>query len=297
MNTPSLDWSLVRSVLAVAETGSLSAAARALKISQPTLGRHVREAEAQLGLSLFTRVAKGLKLTPEGTALLPAAREMQAAAARLSRLAAGAEPQLAGTVRITASAVVSAYMLPPLLAELRQAEPLIQIELVASDKSENLLFGQADLALRMYRPTQPDIVTQAVASLPMALYAARSYLARIGVPRDIEALMEMDFVGFDTSEQIRDIMARGGKPVPRSFFGLRCDDQPVYWQLVRAGCGVGGMQRVIGDADPAVARLDGLIDLPPLPLWLAATPELRQLPRLRRVWDFLANRLEKLGKA
>lgn len=288
---------MVRSVLAVAETGSLSAAARALKISQPTLGRHVREAEAQLGLPLFTRVAKGLKLTPEGAALLPAARDMHAAAARLSRLAAGAEPQLAGTVRITASAVVSAYILPPLLAELRLAEPLIQIELVASDKSENLLFGQADLALRMYRPTQPDIVAQAVASLPMALFAARSYLARVGVPRDIEALMKMDFVGFDTSEQIRDVMVRGGMAVPRSFFGLRCDDQQVYWHLVRAGCGVGGMQRVIGDADPTVARLDGLIDLPALPLWLAATPELRQSPRLRRVWDFLAMRLGKQGKA
>jgi DNA-binding transcriptional LysR family regulator len=297
MDKAPLDWSLIRSLLAVADTGSLSGAARMLNISQPTLGRHVREAEAQLGLSLFTRVAKGLSLTPEGAALLPAAREMQAAAARLSRMAAGASHDLAGTVRITASAVVSAHILPPLLAEFRQAEPLIQIELVATDKSENLLFGAADLALRMYRPTQPDIIAQEVTRLPMALYAARRYLARAGVPASRKALMQLDFVGFDTSDLIRNFMSGAGETVPREFFGLRCDDQQVYWQLVRAGCGIGGMQCCVGDADPLVARLDGLIDLPALPLWLAAAPELRQSPRLRRVWDFLANRLGKPGKA
>ncbi|WP_040671400.1 LysR family transcriptional regulator [Rhodobacter ferrooxidans] len=292
-----LDWSLIRSFLAVAETGSLSAAARALGQSQPSLGRHIRQVETALEVALFTRQPRGLALTEAGQALLPAAQEMRAAAARLALTAAAKSDRLAGSVRITASRIMSHHILPPILSALRQAEPGIQIDLVPSDTSENLLFREADIALRMYRPTQADIITRHLADLPMAVYAARSYLDRRGRPQNRAELLALDFVGYDRSDMILRMMAGLGVPVTRDFFGLRCDDQLVYWNLVRAGGGIGGMQRNIGDADPLVEPLDGIVTLPALPLWLAAAPALRSAPRLRRVWDFLTNALENLPAA
>ena len=154
------DWTLYRSYLAVAETGSLSAAARRLNLSQPTLGRPIADLEAALSTSLFTRIPQGLRLTDAGTLLLPAARQMRDAAAHIALLAAGRSETLTGTVRLTASRVVSHYLLPPILADLRHKEPGIDIELVPSDSTENLLFREADITLRMYRPTQLDTVTR-----------------------------------------------------------------------------------------------------------------------------------------
>lgn len=293
--SPPLDWSLIRSFLAVAEHGSLSAAAKQLGISQPTLGRHIQNAEATLQTSLFTRQPRGLALTATGEALLPAAQEMRAAANRLSLTAAAKSDRIAGTVRITASRIVSHHILPPILAQLRHEEPLIQIDLVPSDTTENLLFREADIALRMYRPTQLDVIARHVIDLPMTLYAATNYLNRRGRPTSRDTLLHHDFVGMDRSDLIIRMMASLDVPVTRDFFPTRCDDQLVYWNLVRAGCGIGGMQRLIGDADPLIEPLD-IVQLPGLPLWLAAAPALRHAPRQRRVWDFLATALESLGQ-
>lgn len=290
------DWTLLRSFLAGAETGSLSAAARALGQSQPTLGRHVQELEAQLGAALFTRALRGMALTPAGAALLPPAREMRAAAARLALVAAGREVRMQGTVRLTASRVVSQFLLPPMLADLRRAEPGIEIELVPSDTSENLLFREADIALRMYRPDQLDVVTRHVADMAMALYAAPTLLLG-GPPRDVAALLTLDFVGLDRSDLILRMMAGLGMPRRREDFAVRCDDQVVHWALVRAGCGVGVMQRVIGDADPSVVRIADFVPLPALPEWLTVPEPLRQKPRVRRVLDHLGQAFAALDPA
>lgn len=286
MNLP--DWTLIRSFLAVAEAGSLSAAARATGISQPTLGRHVQSIEAELQVPLFTRTAQGQALTEAGQALLPAARAMQAAAAELALTAKGHAEGIEGTVRITASRVVSHVILPPILARLRQAEPGLQIDLVPSDTTENLLFGEADIALRMYRPTQPDLVARQIGALPLGLYAAKAYLDRKGRPATPDDLMRHDFIGQDRMDQIIRVMRGLGMEVGRSFFPVRCDDPLTYVELVRAGCGLGGILRAVGDPDPVLERIDVIPDLPSLPVWLTAAPRLRQSPRLRRVWDALA---------
>ena len=282
------DWSLIRSFLAVAEAGSLSAAARATGISQPTLGRHIQAIETALEVTLFTRTAQGQAMTAAAQALLPSARAMQAAAAELALSARGQASGINGTVRITASRVVSHHVLPPVLARLRATEPGIQIELVPSDTTENLLFGEADIALRMYRPTQPDLLARQIGALPLGLYAARSYLDRRGRPISPDALMAHDFIGQDRMDQIIRVMRMLGLDVSRSFFPVRCDDPLTYVELVRAGCGVGGILRAIGDPDPVLERIDLIPDLPSLPVWLTAAPRLRQSPRLRRVWDALA---------
>ena len=287
-----LDWTYIRSFLAVAETGSLSAAARETGQSQPTLGRHIKLVEAALGTVLFTRVPTGLRLTDAGMSLLEPARQMSVASIQFATLAAGYETRLSGTVRITASVVVSHYILPEILAALRIEEPDIEIELVPSDATENLIYREADIAVRMYRPTQLDIVTRKIADQSMALFAAKTLIARLGQPEQFEDLARFPFVGFDRSELIIRTMTNFGFPVDRHFFGTRCDDQSAFWELVCAGCGIGAMQTTIGDRDERVERLALQPPLPSLPMWLAATDAMRQSLRVKRVWEFLAEALK-----
>ena len=288
------DWTITRSFLAVAETGSLSAAARALNLSQPTLGRHIAELEADLNLTLFTRTARGLQQTEAAKALLPHAMAMRDAAARLSLAAAGQEETVSGTVRVTASRIVANYILPAMLAQLRLLEPNIQIELVPSDSSENLLFREADIAVRMYRPNQLDVITSFLCDLPLGLYATPDYIRKNGMPQNFEDLAAHEFVGFDRSDALIGIMRKLGFDRVREDFALRCDDQIVYWSLVRAGCGIGGMQTMIADADPTVVRVAPFIPLPALPVWLTAAEALRQTPRIRRVFDHLSHSFRAL---
>lgn len=288
-----LDWTYIRSFLAVAETGSLTAAAKKTGQSQPTLSRHIKVAEASLDTELFTRVASGLRLTDSGLSLLEPAREMAKACARISALAAGHESKISGTVRITASIVVSHYVLPEILARLRREEPEIEVELVPSDTTESLIYREADIAIRMYRPTQLDVVTRKIAEQPLAIYASRELLARLSQPQDLDDLAKFPFIGFDRSDLMIRTMRDIGLAVDRHFFGVRCDNQAVFWELVRAGCGAGAMQTAIGDEEPCVQRLDFQPDLRTLPVWLAGTDALRRTPRVKRVWDCLADELSR----
>lgn len=293
LNSNDLDWTYIRSFLAVAETGSLTAAAKKTRQSQPTLGRHIKAAEDALGTQLFFRTTGGLQLTEAGLTLLEPARDMAKASARLATLAAGRDAQLSGTVRITASVVVSHYLLPAIIADIRQTEPDIEIELVPSDTSESLIFREADIAVRMYRPTQLDIITRKISDHSIALYASRELLIRQGNPQSFEELAALTFIGFDRSDMIIRTMRAIGFSVDRHFFGVRCDDQATYWELVRKGCGVGAMQTIIGDADPQVEKLDFQPDLPSLPVWLAAHEALQRTPRVKRVWDHLVDKLTR----
>ena len=227
-------------------------------------------------------------MTEAGTTMVPAARQMRDAAASLALLAMGREGALGGTVRLTASRVVSHYLLPPMLADLRAREPGIEIELVPSDSSENLLFREADIALRMYRPTQGDVVTRHLCDLPMGIYAAKAFLDRYGRPSTADELLAMDFVGLDRDDLMLRMLATLGVTRRREDFKVRCDDQVTCWNLVRAGCGIGAMQRPVGDADTSVERIAGFLSIPPLQIWLTAPEALQQNPRIRRVLDHLA---------
>lgn len=290
----SLDWSLVQAFLAVAETGSLSAAARDLGSSQPTLGRQIKAIEAQLGAALFHRRARGFELTETGAALVAPARDMREAMHRIALTAAGREERLAGTVRITASVVMSTFHLPAILTRIREAEPEIELELVPSDTSSNLLYREADIAIRMYRPTQLDLVTRNIGDLPLAAYAATSYLARRGRPQGPQDLPQHDVIGYDAQSDILDGFRAAGMDVDRHWFRMRTDDQLAYWALVRAGAGIGFSQAEIGDNDPLVERIELGFPLPTLPVWLTAHEAMRQTPRIRRVWDLLAEGLSPL---
>lgn len=287
------DWSLWQSFLAVVETGSLSAAAARLGLTQPTLGRQIRRLESDLGLALFTRAPRGLIATEAAQALIPRARAMAEAAQALSLAAAGQDAGTSGTVRITASRMVSLHLLPGVIADLRADHSDIQIELVPSDITENLLFRAADIALRMYRPRQLDIVARHLGDLPLCLCAADSYLARHGLPGDLVSLSRHRFVGYDRSDVIVEGMRAAGLPVTRDWFAVRCDDQPTYWALVCAGAGLGFGQRPMVQATPGVQEvpLPPGVSIPALPVWLATPADLRRTPRVALVWDRLAQAL------
>jgi len=285
----SLDWSLLQSFLAVAEQGSLSGAARKLKASQPTLGRQIKQVEEQLGVTLFHRQPRGFVLTDIGTELLAPARAMRDAASQVSLVAAGREQGIKGTVRITASIFVSHFILPPIIAKIRRTHPEISIDLLPNDASENLLFREADIALRMYRPTQLDVITRHLCDLPLGMFASLEYLNRKGRPQTVDdILMGHDLVGYDRDEQILRGMRQMGLDAQRDWFQTRCDESVIYWELVREGCGIGFSQTHIGKGDPRVAQVLPELPIPSLPVWLTAHQAMQQTPRIRRVWDMLA---------
>lgn len=288
------DWSLIQAFLAVAEEGSLSGAARALGASQPTLGRQVKALEGQLAASLFKRQARGLELTQTGAALVRPARAMRDAMGQIALTAAGQSAQIEGTVRITASVMTSLYHLPDIIAKIRLVEPAIAIELVPADETRNLLYREADIAVRMYRPTQLDLVTQHIGDVPIEICAAKSYIARKGLltgPADMQA---HDFVGYDSNTSIIDGFRLVGLEVTRDFFKVRCDDHATYWNLIRSGCGIGFAQGRVAHDDPDIEVIEIGLTIPPLPVWLTAHEAMRHTPRIRRVWDLLAQGLKPL---
>jgi DNA-binding transcriptional LysR family regulator len=283
-----LDWSLVQAFLTVAERGSLSAAARVLGSSQPTLGRQIRAMEEQLGAELFQRHERGVSLTQTGMALIPSARAMRDALHQIELRAVGQAATLEGTVRIAASVVVATHHLPRIIADIRVREPQIAIELDASDEPSNLHYREADIAIRMFRPTQLDLVTQHLGDLELGAFVARSYVARRGLPERMEDLLQHDVVGMDKSSRLLDGFALAGQRVDREWFKTRSDDPTAYWELVRAGCGIGFAQRSIGRRDPELVELPLDFQLPRLPVWLTVHETLRHVPRVRRVWELLA---------
>ena len=288
------DWEFVQSFLAVAETGSLSAAASRLGQSQPTVGRHIKALEEAWRAELFHRHARGLRLTETGETLLPMAQTMRDAMYQMTLRANGQSQEVSGVVRITASDVSSHYVLPPIIARIRAAEPAIQIVLVATDATENLLFREADIAVRMYRPQQLDVITQHICDVPVAIFAAKSYLDQRGRPRSPKDLLNYDLVGYDTDELIVRSMRDMGWHVQAEDFAVRCDTQSANWELVRAGCGVGFTQRSVGVADSAVEEIDLGLPMPSLPVWLTADESLRRTPRVSRIWDLLRAELAQL---
>ena len=292
MNTSiPLDWSLIPAILAVADTGSLSAAARKLGQSQPTLGRHIRAAEERLGAPLFDRHARGFALTEFGQTLLPAMRAMQEGARAVELTAAGQDDRASGNVRVTASEFVSAFLLPPIVCDLRLRHPEITLELVPTDRTENLLFHEADLAIRMYRPTQLDMITRHLGDLEIGVFAAETYLARKGEPQSWEDFAEHDMLGYDRDDRIIRGMRDLGIDVSRDFFAFRCDSQVIYWHYVLAGLGIGIGQAAVARQHPGIRQILPELELPKLPVWLTAHESLRHVPRVARVWEAMAEGL------
>lgn len=277
-----------RSFAAVIDEGSLSAAARALGLSQPTIGRHVEALEADLDLPLFERSLAGLKPNAHALRLHERVKRAQGALAEATILAHGAQDEAGGTVRITASTMISNYVLPRIFAELRQLHPRIAIETVPSDSAENLLLREADIAVRMFRPTQLELVARHLGDIPLVPVAHESYLARRGHPASIAEFWDHDLLGFDRSDAILLHARKLGHMISRDRFAIRSDDQPHLWELIKTGLGIGFAQLHLARSTPGLVVLPIEMDIPPLPIWLTTHRELFTSHRIRAIYDAVA---------
>lgn len=291
MNTGDFNWTLIRSFLAALDRGSLMAAARALATTQPTVGRHIGELETQLGVVLFERTGRGLVPTAHAHRLAEAARAMSAAADQLARQASGAQKEAHGTVRISASQPVACVLLPPVLLQMRQAFPDIQVDLVSSNAVSNLLQREADIAVRMVRPDQGSLLCKRVGQVALGTYAHRDYLRRRGTPHVPEDLLTHDLVGSDRDTDILRGFAAMGYPMQRENFAVRTDDLNAYQAAVGAGLGVGFLARYVARQNPDLVPLLPDLRIPPLPMWLVVHREIRSNPRIRQVWNLLVQAL------
>ena len=287
--TNKIGWELYRSFLAVLDEGSLSGAARALGITQPTAGRHIAALESALGQVLFTRSQTGLLATDAALALRGYAEAMQSNAAALERAASGQGPGIAGTVRISASEVIGIEVLPPALAQLRRAHPRLTIELAPTNRVQNLLLREADIAVRMAPPKQEQLIARSVGAVDIGLYAHKDYLRRHGTPATPADLAGHALIGYDTETPfLRNASKRF--PIPswnRDAFALRADSDLAQLALIRAGAGIGTCQAALARRDKALVRV-----LPdevafPLETWITMHEDLRASPRCKAVFDAL----------
>lgn len=293
MNGPTsdFDWNRARAFLATADEGSFSAAARLLGTTQPTVGRQVAALEDELGVVLFERVGRGLTLTQTGLELVEPLRAMDAAAQRFSRVATGQSLSLDGPICISAGEVTAAYVLPPIVAEVRATHPGITIEIVATNQVSDLGRREADIAVRSFRPSEPSLVARKIREDSGYLYATPAYLESLGDPTDLEGLSGAEFIAFDETDVFMKGLNALGLPVIPSNFPWVCANQQVQWALITQGSGIGVMMEQVGDADERVVRVLPELLRFPVAMWLTSHREVRTSRRVRVVFDILAERL------
>jgi DNA-binding transcriptional LysR family regulator len=282
-----LSWDELRTFVEVARDGSLSGAARRLGLSQPTVGRHIDALEATLGSTLFTRSPRGLTPTPAARALAPHVEAMAAAAAALTRTASGEAAADRGVVRVTASEVIGCEVLPPILAGFHAEHPGIAIELALTNRNEDLARRDADIAVRMVRPTQSGLVARRIGAARIGVYAHRDYLARFGEPRSLADLASHCVIGFDRDNRSFRSAGDFARGLTREDFGFRCDSDLVQLAALRAGVGVGGCQENIARrTSELVAVLPNAIQYA-LEVWLVMHESLKTTRRVRLLFDHL----------
>jgi DNA-binding transcriptional LysR family regulator len=290
-NSVKFDWNRARAFLVTAEEGSLSAAARALGMAQPTLGRQVDALEQELGITLFQRVGRGLVLTDSGLELLDHVRAMGEAAGRVSLTAFGQSQSIEGKICISASEIYAAILLLPIIAKLRKAQPGIDIEIVASHSVSDLRRREADIAIRNFRPIEPDLIAKKIRDVPARFYATPDYIKRIGAPKLPYDLRNADFISVDSGDDYMNALNALGLNLTSKNFPIVAENYLVMWELVKQGLGIGVLDANIADREPMVRCV--LPELEPLmfPIWLVAHRELNTSRRIRMVFDLLATEL------
>ena len=292
----SFDWNQVRAFLVTAEEGSFSAAARVLKTSQPTMSRQIGILEETLGVTLFERSVRGLALTETGRDLIDHVRVMGEAATLISMVAEGKSQDVTGEVTVTATDLISTAILPRALKPLREIAPGIQVRVLASRKLEDLTERAADIAIRHLRPDQPDLIARHLGDFRASLYASSDYLDRVGRPRTLPEIADLDFIGNSDSPLIEDFHGMG-IPIRQESFVISNANGVVAWEHVKAGYGVALLPEPVGDAELTVEKV--FPDAPSLefPIWLVTHRELQTSRRIRIVFDTLARGLgERLGR-
>ena len=249
--------------------------------------------EEELGVVLFERVGRGLTLTPSGLALVEHVRGMGEAAGRVCLSASGRSQSIEGTVCISASEVDAAFRMPSIVALLRRQQPGIDIEIVASNAESDLRRREADIAIRNYRPTQPNLIAKKVREIDGRIYATQEYLQGLGNPKLPQDFTQADFIGFNRSQELIEAMRHFGLDLTQKNFPIISESHLVQWQHVKQGLGIGIMSQDIGDQEPQVVQV--LSELAPVvvPVWLVAHRELHTNRRVRFVFDLMAQELAR----
>lgn len=289
----SIDWNLARAFSATADAGSLSAAARKLGLTQPTLSRQVAALEAALGVTLFERIGKRLALTDAGVGLLEHARMMASSADAMALAAAGKAEDVSGRVTISATDAVAAYLLPDIVARIRVAAPQITVVIISSNSLSDLRRREADIAIRHVRPTEPELIGRLVCEMSARFYASADWIARNGAPRSVEDLRTADLVAFEPVERFVAHLNGAGVPVSAEQVRISSENSVVVWEVVRRGLGVGMMLTEIADRVPGMVRLLPQLPATPVPVWLVAHRELRTSRRVRLVYEAIASALTR----
>lgn len=287
-----IGWELYRSFLGVLREGSLSGAARALGLTQPTVGRHVAALEAALRVPLFTRSSSGLMPTDVALALRAHAEAMESTADALARAATSFGEDVRGVVRISASDVVGVEVLPPIVARLRQRHPALTIELALTNRVQDLLRREADIAVRMTRPGQTQLIARHIGGIKLGLHAHRDYLARCGTPRDAGELVRHALIGHDRPTAFIRQIAKSFPGFDRGAFALRTDSDLAQLALIRCGAGIGACQAALAKRDPALVRVLPKAFAGRLDMWVTMHEDLRGSPRCRAAFDALAEGLD-----
>ena len=285
-------WDLYQTLHAVLQTGSLSAAARLLGLSQPTVGRHIEQLEQALGLPLFTRSPQGLRPTDFARQLTPHLEAMSAASDTIVSDASGEAEGDSGVLRITASEIVGAEVLPPILADFHDRHPGIAVELVLSTTTEDLLRREADIAVRMVRPTQGALLAKRIGSVALGLFAHRRYLEKHGIPNTLESAGQTA-IGFDRDMQAMRAFESAKLPLRREFFAFRSDSDLAQLAAIRAGYGIGGVQYGIARRDPDLVPVLTAEFSFDLEVWVVMHEDLKASRRMRLMFDHL---VEGLGR-
>ena len=286
------DWNHARAFLVTAEEGSLSAAAMALGLTQPTLSRQITALEESMSVALFERGSQGLDLTPSGLHLLGFIKDMGEAASSFSLSASGQSEELSGVVYISATELISTYVLPKILVDFQENHPEIKIELIASNTSSDLKKREADIAIRAYRPTQPDLIAKKIGIKKFKLFASNSYIEKYGVPSNTTSIASHKFVGINQDHRVQEIYQHCGLELKLAQFSIFSENSLSNWALVKAGAGIGVMHEEVGLSDNDVQTVLPDIVMPTMELWLVAHRELRTSSRIRHAYDFLAEALK-----
>lgn len=285
------DWNQTRGFLATAEAGSLSAAARKLGLTQPTLSRQVAALEEELGVTLFERIGKRLELTETGVELLDHAKRMGAAADAIALSATGRSETVEGLVGISASDGIAVNLVPPILERIRREAPQIQVEVIASNELSDLRRREADIAIRHVRPEEPELVAKLVREASASFYASKQWVERNGMPRVAEDLVGLNLIGFDRGDRYKEHLSAMGLPVDQIKFPLISENSLVIWEMIKRGLGVSIMMDDIAELQTGIVRiLDGMGPVV-FPIWLVTHRELHTSRRFRIVFDILAEEL------
>ncbi|WP_309628000.1 LysR family transcriptional regulator [Brevundimonas sp.] len=289
-----MDWNHVRAFHTTAATGSLSAAARRLGLTQPTLSRQVLALEADLGLALFERRGRKLVLTQIGMDLLDHTRIMGDAADNVALAASGRIQEIGGRVSISVTDTYAAYILPGIIERIRSEAPQITVVIVASNELSDLHRREADIAVRHVRPDRPGLVGQHIRDTEAHFYASEDWVARNGLPSGPADLAEAGLMGFDDGKRFSDFLREIGIPVDAADFRILSDSSVAIWEMVKRGIGVATMLREIAERTPGVVNLLPDMTPIPVPIWLVTHQELQSSPRIRMVQTILAEELARL---